>query len=376
MRNKIIILLFLLLSLPFCGKGKGKGKIESLADMASKVTIGEYYVVSGMYVDYKGNVYIPNTSKTSIDKYSPEGKFLLSFGRKGEGPGEFRYVPFFAVDTRGFVYAIDIDWNVSQFDSSGKFLKNYRLPWNLKGTPFMPRFSPLNQLVVSTSFFTSKDIRNAQHYIKVYLLPENGEPLLLLNDDSRSNIVSLYPLRGFLNFCPHYDFDSQGNIYVSDPVFYKVHVFNPAGKKIREFTRKCEREKISEGDLEVSNPKIKEEIGNLIAMAKKDISKLPGNSKYFPCIFNINVDKDRVYLWRPTRINGKFLVDIYTTDFQFLGQRSFYNTTGNINTDTTFIRNGFLYILDIIPEDPRHLNGRLLLPKIPSAVLKFRVIPM
>lgn len=376
MRSKILILLLFLLSLTFCGKREIKGEIKDLADITSRVTIGEYQFIEGMYVDYRGNVYIPNISRVRIDKYSPEGKFLLSFGRKGEGPGEFKYVPSFAVNTDGMVYAIDITRKISIFNPDGTFLKYDQLPGFQKGIPFMPRFSPKNQLVFSLYMLEENRSQKPFPYVEIYLLTRKKRAILLFKDKSKANTMHLFALKPFLNFNSHYDFDTRGNIYISDPVFYKVYVFNTEGKKIREFSRECKREKITEKDLEVTSPEIKKEIGDFLNMAKKEISKLSGDSKYLPCIFNINVDRGKIYLWRPTRVKGKFIVDIYTTDFKYLGKRAFYNTTGNINNNTTFISNGFLYILDVIPENTNALNGRLLTPRLPSSVLKFRLIPL
>jgi sugar lactone lactonase YvrE len=44
---------------------------------------------SDVAVDRDGNVYILDTGNTRIQKFGPDGKFLASIGRKGQGPGEF-----------------------------------------------------------------------------------------------------------------------------------------------------------------------------------------------------------------------------------------------------------------------------------------------
>lgn len=36
------------------------------------------------------NFYVSDMETLRIQKYSPEGKYLLTIGRKGQGPGEFR----------------------------------------------------------------------------------------------------------------------------------------------------------------------------------------------------------------------------------------------------------------------------------------------
>ncbi|KPK95925.1 hypothetical protein AMJ80_02860 [bacterium SM23_31] len=41
-------------------------------------------------VDSEGNLYVLEWGTYRIQKYDPEGKFLATFGRKGQGPGEFQ----------------------------------------------------------------------------------------------------------------------------------------------------------------------------------------------------------------------------------------------------------------------------------------------
>jgi hypothetical protein len=40
-------------------------------------------------VDAAGNIYILDSANARVQKFGPDGKFLATFGRKGQGPGEF-----------------------------------------------------------------------------------------------------------------------------------------------------------------------------------------------------------------------------------------------------------------------------------------------
>ena len=54
-----------------------------------------------------GNLYVLDTGNHRVQKFSPDGKYLATFGRQGQGPGEFYYASWLAVDANGFFYVSD-----------------------------------------------------------------------------------------------------------------------------------------------------------------------------------------------------------------------------------------------------------------------------
>jgi len=59
-------------------------------------------------------------------KYSRDGKFLLQWGSRGKGPGEFGLPHNLVVDAQGRVYVTDRDnQRIEVFDSNGKFLSQW-----------------------------------------------------------------------------------------------------------------------------------------------------------------------------------------------------------------------------------------------------------
>ncbi|MBM3776395.1 MAG: 6-bladed beta-propeller [Acidobacteria bacterium] len=74
-----------------------------------------------------GDVYVSDGYGNSrVVKFSREGKYLLSWGRRGTGTGEFNTPHSIAVDSRGQVYVSDRENNRIQiFDPNGKFLRQW-----------------------------------------------------------------------------------------------------------------------------------------------------------------------------------------------------------------------------------------------------------
>jgi DNA-binding beta-propeller fold protein YncE len=61
-----------------------------------------------------------------VVKFNRDGKYLLDWGRRGKGLGEFNIVHSVAVDSQGLVYACDRENNRIQiFDANGKFLRQW-----------------------------------------------------------------------------------------------------------------------------------------------------------------------------------------------------------------------------------------------------------
>jgi DNA-binding beta-propeller fold protein YncE len=85
-----------------------------------------------------GSVYISDGYGNSrVAKFSAEGKFLLDWGHKGQGLGEFDLPHNVAVDAQGRVYVADrMNVRIQIFDANGKFLNMWKSdelgrPWGL-----------------------------------------------------------------------------------------------------------------------------------------------------------------------------------------------------------------------------------------------------
>ncbi len=77
-------------------------------DDSNDVLLGR---ISGIKTDGIGRIFISDDVEKRINVYSPDGEFIKSLGRKGQGPGEFEYVHNLAVD-ESHVYAMDFSKNI------------------------------------------------------------------------------------------------------------------------------------------------------------------------------------------------------------------------------------------------------------------------
>ncbi len=74
-----------------------------------------------------GDIYVSDGyGSARVVKYSPDGKYLLEWGKRGTGAGEFGLPHNLVVDAQGRVYVTDRDnQRVQVFDSSGKYLSQW-----------------------------------------------------------------------------------------------------------------------------------------------------------------------------------------------------------------------------------------------------------
>jgi len=103
----------------------------------------------GFNTDEDGNFYVSDSDNQRILKYDPEGKYLLTIGREGQGPGEFQNLSLVRFDKDDNLYLTDAQNNrISFFDKDGKYLRQIRMterhlnPFiNSKGSIIANKFS-------------------------------------------------------------------------------------------------------------------------------------------------------------------------------------------------------------------------------------------
>ncbi len=93
-------------------------------------------------VAHDGSIYVSDGyGNRRIAKFSPEGYFLLEWGRSGDKPGEFNEVHNVALDHEGRVYVADrINRRIQVFTGDGQFISQWKTealgcPWGLAYGP-------------------------------------------------------------------------------------------------------------------------------------------------------------------------------------------------------------------------------------------------
>jgi len=91
-----------------------------------------FYQPTSVIADQDENIYILDSGNYRIQKFDKNGHYLLTIGRKGQGPGEILRSFTIKLDSHKNLIVFDIDNNrISKFTAQGNFTDSF----NLKFTP-------------------------------------------------------------------------------------------------------------------------------------------------------------------------------------------------------------------------------------------------
>jgi len=76
-------------------------KVKEIGDIEAESEEVAFYMPLDMALDQAGNLHVLDTGNHRIQVFTPEGAFLRTVGRKGQGPGEFNFPGSLDIDAQG-----------------------------------------------------------------------------------------------------------------------------------------------------------------------------------------------------------------------------------------------------------------------------------
>jgi len=285
---------------------------EFSIDFASE-EIGELGIAdaSDFEVDRVGNIYFFNSNKDGnlIFKFDAKGKFLHSFGHKGQGPGEIQFILYAGMDNRNNLTVYDhTNKKILLFDQEGSLIRECRSPtdgrsvYPLENRNFVclgDRFSEDRQQLDWVLSVSDPDFNSIRE-----LISQDQDPYKI--DANGYRAINSVP---FIKWKIH-----QGYIYAAcEERGYEILKFDLEGKLVQIIRKEYEPVSIPADVIE----------------ERKRLFEQFGDKFFFPkywlpiCDFFLD-DAGRIYMmtFKRGKNPGEYIYDIFNPEGVFIRRES------------------------------------------------------
>jgi DNA-binding beta-propeller fold protein YncE len=172
---------------------------------------------AGIAIDRsRGKIYLADTSHTRSEKHTVKifnmsGELIGTIGgERGEGPGQFLFPTYLAVDGRGNLYVTDtLNSRVQMFDSGGKYMRSFGQrgnAWGMFDKPKGVALDSFGNVYIADSGWSNVQIFN-----------QKGQVLLFFGGRG--------PIPGMLKNPTAVAIDRNNRIYVADYLNHRVEMY-------------------------------------------------------------------------------------------------------------------------------------------------------
>jgi outer membrane protein assembly factor BamB len=296
-------------------------------------------------IDDAGNVYVLEGKQNKFYVFNPEGKLLLSFGKKGEGPGEIRFAfIFFIVGDQVIVPDMG---RLHYFDKkSGTFIKSVILE-TMNG--LMPR-----EFIDVNRFVTVPDGEGSKSSIQLYdtttkkretILEFGAERVMDLRSEGEGRRMVVRILDPTTNpgivmtLANNKLFIGKSDNYMFKTIDLKgaeLFSFSLEGRKRRKITEEFKKSRAD--NMRLNGQKLPPD------MAKQMIASIPDEATYFQ---RIEVDhKGNIYVYVTDLLKQNAReIDIFSPKGEYIYHSEIAFPTGQIirAEPDIYFKDGFFY---------------------------------
>jgi DNA-binding beta-propeller fold protein YncE len=198
--------------------------------------------------DTSDNIYILDEGNNRIQKLSPEGKYLATIGRRGQGPGEFQSPFSLDIDSKGYLYVSEGgSRRIQILTPEGKVYKTIK---NTKYLVLKLRHLPSGLIATAgyqnISLLGETKAKTFPKLIKILDLKGNLQNEFGDMHDYRNNLVNSLGNR------IDYDISREGNFFITFSYQNRIEKHSPEGMLLWRADRQLNysTEPISMGHVE------------------------------------------------------------------------------------------------------------------------------
>jgi hypothetical protein len=254
-------------------------------------------------VDNEENIYVLDAKYIKVKVYDKSGKHMRSFGKIGQGPGEFGWPSRMVMTTDGKIATLDSqNRRFSYYSRKGECLKevSYAEYGNLiRAWPDSRGFVYCDVMTYSATSRIGKLVKFDPEFNQISELAEMGETL---------NPIEINPIlyRIVYNVLP------DDRVIWARNLEYCIHVVDASGKLVKKIYKDYDPVTIAEAEKE----RIKKEYSS---EGFPPTLKIAFPKKYPPIYYLLGSDKGRIYVRTYTRNDEGFLKwDVFDEEGRYL----------------------------------------------------------
>ncbi|MFC1564420.1 NHL repeat-containing protein [candidate division KSB1 bacterium] len=187
-----------------------------------------FYNPNDIGIDDDGNYYVLDTGNYRVVKFDKNLNHLLTFGSKGQGPGEFLFPRNIHIDATGNIFVNDFrNKRISVFDKEGNYKKTIK-----------ENFNPHTMRMLSSGEIAIYDIspagaENVDKSGLISILDHDGNIIRRIGK-RRIYEESIMNLQGNV---VTFALDNRDNIYITYIVRNRIDKYSPEGKFLMQISR-------------------------------------------------------------------------------------------------------------------------------------------
>lgn len=288
-------------------------------------------------VDDEGNIFVTDWDRKRIQKYGPDGKYLLTIGREGQGPGEFRNVWEPEFDKDGNLFVVDISQKrISFFSRDGRYLKQIGFPqinvssslyMNSKGYFLMAVDETKEEGEAGASWETTVGLYDDKfmsievfHQEKHEIKSPSGR-----GEDSLAQSLAASMSDTAFKPTPHYLLAPNNEIFFGFSSAYEIKVYSPEGKLARIIRKEFELSPVTANDKEQFENFQKAEFLRFLPAradnAKKKALELIRYPKFKPAYQGFTIaDNGWLFVIVNSQGNESTILDVFDAEGHFIAQ--------------------------------------------------------
>jgi hypothetical protein len=304
-------------------------------------------------IDNDGKLYVHDGKNGKYLSFSQDGKFIKSYGKKGEGPGEIKWI------NQARFYPINDKIIIADADKIHYFTKDFQYLKSVRNRYFQRRptiFIDEDRFITAPLLMLRKKDKQAK--IKMVDLKTDEEKVVAGFDVYKGGTAQKGGMRialvvGGLTPMMTIGYDEKNKrLFYGMNDRYTIDVSSLDGKKITSF--ELDRDPVKISDKE-KRDRFKDDTRTPKEMLDQIIKQLPDTGTYFD---KIEIQNNLVFVYcSDLERKHTQLIDIFSADGKYLYRAEVKITEGNTIDGGPIIKDGYMYI-GIEDEDGEYLLNK------------------